>query len=58
MSSLRLLVLFLLVLVTAILLGGLAYVTYRHPALAPPLGVATAAAAVMVACVAVILARR
>ncbi|WP_157968729.1 hypothetical protein [Streptomyces geranii] len=57
-SSLRLLVLFLLVLVAAMLLGGLTYVTYRHPALATPLGVATGAAAVLVACVGVILARQ
>ncbi|MFF8513379.1 hypothetical protein ACF064_35565 [Streptomyces sp. NPDC015492] len=58
MSSLRLLVMFLLVLVAAILLCGLTYVTYLHPSLATPLAVATGAAAIVVACIGVILARR
>ncbi|MFJ4576862.1 hypothetical protein ACIP4W_36760 [Streptomyces sp. NPDC088846] len=58
MSSLGLLVLLLLVLVALLVVGGLAYVVYRHPALATPLMVATGAAAVLVACLGVIAAVR
>ncbi|MFC8645440.1 hypothetical protein ACFUC2_32485 [[Kitasatospora] papulosa] len=56
-SDLHLLVLLLLVLVAGLALGAMAYVSYRHPALATPLMVASGGAAVLVACVGVILTR-
>lgn len=57
-SDLHLLVLLLLVLVAGLVLGALAYLAYEHPALATPLTVATGGAAVLVACVAVIVTRQ
>ncbi|SCF87771.1 hypothetical protein [Streptomyces sp. Ncost-T10-10d] len=51
MSSLVLLVVLLLVLVTVLGVGFMAYLAHRHPAAATPLVVATGGAALMVACV-------
>lgn len=57
-STLRSLVLLLLALVAALVLGALAYLSYEHPALTDPLTLVMAGAAVLVACVAVIVTRR
>lgn len=57
MSSLALLVLLLLVLVVALVMGASAYMVHRHPALAPPVLVATGVAAVIAACVVPIVVR-
>ncbi|WP_405800454.1 hypothetical protein OG291_03170 [Streptomyces halstedii] len=47
MSSLALLVVLLLVLVGLLLIGGLAYVAYRHPKAVVPLTLALCGAAVL-----------
>ncbi|MFE5711971.1 hypothetical protein ACFQ7J_14280 [Streptomyces sp. NPDC056501] len=57
MSTLALLVLLLTTLVATMLLGSLVYLTYRHPRLTAPLGVAGTFAAVLVAVVALITVR-
>ncbi|MFE2118980.1 hypothetical protein ACFXAY_37045 [Streptomyces microflavus] len=51
MSSLVMLVLLLLVLVSAMVIGGLAYLVHRHPAAGTPAVAALAGAAVLAACV-------
>lgn len=51
MSSLALLVMLLLVLVAVLVIGALAYLAHRHPAMATPMMVALAGAAVLAACV-------
>lgn len=53
-STLALLVLLLLVLVVLLFLGGLVYVTYRHPRFATPLMVAGTFGAALVGVVAII----
>ncbi|MEZ7005469.1 hypothetical protein [Streptomyces sp. AD55] len=55
MSTSNLLLILLLVLVGFLAVGALGYVAYQHPALAPPLGVALAGAAVLVALVAIVV---
>ncbi|CAL9673091.1 hypothetical protein SUDANB105_07664 [Streptomyces sp. enrichment culture] len=57
MSTLSLLVLMLATVVALLLLSTLAYLPYRHPRLAAPLGVAGTFAAVLVAVGALITAR-
>ncbi|MEV8550831.1 hypothetical protein AB0L04_13505 [Streptomyces glaucescens] len=57
MSTLSLIVLLLAVVIARLLLSTLAYLTYRHPRLAAPLGVAGTFAAVLVAVGALIAAR-
>ncbi|WP_185909351.1 hypothetical protein [Streptomyces sp. WAC01280] len=57
MSTLALLVLMLMTLVVMMCLGGLAYLTYRHPQLTAPLSVAGTFAAVFIAVVALVVAR-
>ncbi|MFI8234995.1 hypothetical protein ACIGDI_40005 [Streptomyces sp. NPDC085900] len=57
MSTLALLVVLLLVLVVALVFGGLAYLAYRHPAAREPLVVAFSGVAVVVAIVGSILTR-
>ncbi|WP_329033856.1 hypothetical protein OHT61_32175 (plasmid) [Streptomyces sp. NBC_00178] len=54
--ALVLFVALLLVLVSGLVLVGLAYVTHRHPRLEKPLGVAGSFAGVFVAAVAVLVA--
>ncbi|MFI6125345.1 hypothetical protein ACIBCU_37480 [Streptomyces sp. NPDC051064] len=49
--ALALFVVLLLVLVSGLVLAGLAYVTHRHPRLEKPLGVAIGGAGVLVAIV-------
>jgi hypothetical protein len=56
-STLSLLVLMLATVVALLFLSTLAYLTYRHPRLAAPLGVAGTFAAVLVAVGALIAAR-
>ncbi|MFJ4633430.1 hypothetical protein [Streptomyces sp. NPDC088847] len=51
MSTLAVLVVLLLVLVGLLVVGGLAYIVHRRPALTGPLSVAIAGAAVLVAVV-------
>lgn len=51
MSTLALLVMLLLILAGLIVIGGLAYVVHRRPALAQPLTVALAGATVLAAIV-------
>lgn len=50
-SSFVMLVLLLLVLVSAMVIGGLAYLVHRHPAAGTPAVAALAGAAVLAACV-------
>ncbi|WP_420082983.1 hypothetical protein ACN6AT_39345 (plasmid) [Streptomyces sp. JL4002] len=57
MSSLALAVLLLLVLVTLLLAGGVAYIAHRHPALTAPLTAAGMTVALVVACVGLLGAR-
>ncbi|MFC9595764.1 hypothetical protein ACFTUC_38955 [Streptomyces sp. NPDC056944] len=57
MSTLALLVLMLMTLVVMMFLGGLVYLTYRHPQLTAPLGVAGTFAALFIAAIALIVAR-
>ncbi|WP_327110870.1 hypothetical protein OG206_00140 [Streptomyces sp. NBC_01341] len=54
--TLALFVVLLLVLVSGLLLAGVAYVTHRHPRLEKPLGVAGSFAGVLIAAVAVLIA--
>ncbi|MGQ4342538.1 hypothetical protein ACN6LF_001383 [[Kitasatospora] papulosa] len=58
MSPLHLLVLLALLMASATLLAGLAYVTYEHPALVAPLSVVCAAAAVLAALIIFAATRR
>lgn len=53
MSTLALLVLLLLVLVGALVIGGLAYLVYRHPELLGPISIAVTTAGVLGGLVAV-----
>ncbi|WP_327342748.1 hypothetical protein [Streptomyces europaeiscabiei] len=57
MSSLALLVVFLFILVTLILVGGVTYVARQHPSVVGPLTLACGVMGVMVSCVGVIVAR-
>ncbi|MFG2827803.1 hypothetical protein ACGFWI_10110 [Streptomyces sp. NPDC048434] len=57
MTTIALLVLVLLVLVIALVSGGLAYLAYRHPAAREPLVVGLAAAAALGALVTPIVMR-
>ncbi|MFI1569050.1 hypothetical protein ACH4ZX_39600 [Streptomyces sp. NPDC020490] len=57
MSTLALLVVLLLVLVVALVFGGLAYLAYRHPATREPLVIGLSGVAVVAAIVGPILTR-
>lgn len=57
-TSDRPLLLLLLVLVVALVLGALAYLSYEHPALTEPLTLVLAGAAVLVPCIALTVTRR
>ncbi|MFF7764175.1 hypothetical protein [Streptomyces griseorubiginosus] len=57
MSSLALLVVLLLVLVVALVFGGLAYLGYRHPAMREPLVIGLSGVALVAAFVGPILTR-
>lgn len=53
-SAVLMLIVFVMLLVTG---GGLAYITYEHPALAEPIAVATGATALLVTAFGVLLGR-
>lgn len=57
MSTLVLLVILLLVLVCALIFGGLTYVVYRHPTLSTPLTVAFGGLALIATAVTAIVTR-